>query len=180
MKTSEAKELFRQMTEGFFANHNVVWANQSRMQKSHLPLVVLTPGNVRRHNFADREIDTDGKLEDRYESHLSMTIDLFTHGSPILGKNGETLAYEDTAEDELLAFADYMSGYRCTDWCYVNCISILVSEPVQTLSGIINDTNYEYRARVIADLSFTQTTEDTIGKEDIGAMTDVDIESRWN
>ncbi len=180
MKTSEAKELFRQLTVKFFPNHNVVWANQSRMQKSKPPLITLTPGNVRSPNFAGLDVDDDGLVDGSYESHMTMTIDLYTHGTAITDDDsGETLAYEDTALDELTAFNHYMNGPTCTDWCLANNISILIEEDVQNLSGIINDTNYEYRARQVIDLSFTQTMEDTTGKEDLGAMTDADIESLW-
>lgn len=180
MKASEAKELFRQMTEKFFPDHIVVFGSQSRMQKQKLPLIVLTTGNVRRPNFPNSQTDNNGTYDGSYESHITVTVDLYTHGVPILDDEGNTAAYSNTAMDEILAFADYMNGQKCLDWCYRNNLSILVEEDAQDMTGIINDTNYEYRARVVVNLSFTQHTEDTIGREDMGAFTDLDVSSHWN
>lgn len=175
MKASEAKELFRQLAEEFFNGSAVViFTNQSRVAKPQIPLIVLAPGNVSRPQAANTETNDDGVIVGYYLSTMPIIIDLFTNGREIRDDNDEVVAYENTAMDEALAFADYLNSPRCVAWCNTHDLSILIDAPAQDLTGIVNDTNYEYRSRLEVLLSFTQETDHGIG--DMGFTSNVVIE----
>lgn len=156
MRVGEAKELFRQLTQSYFVSATVAFARQSRQPKANLPLVTITPGNVKRPNAPNYEI-VNGTIVGNYLSRLSITIDLFTHGSPIIDEeSGQTLAYENTALDDMLAFADFLNSEDTVQWCDRKDVSILIDGDAQDLTGIVNDTTYEYRSRLTVFFYFTQ------------------------
>lgn len=101
MRVGQAKELFRALTQQYFGGANVVFANQSRTAKQKVPLVVLTPGNVHRPQ-APNYTFVDGEVVGHYLSRFSITVDLFTNGSPVVDEvSGKTVAYEDNAVDDM-------------------------------------------------------------------------------
>lgn len=156
MRVGEARELFRQLTKEYFAGAAVAFTRQSRQPKADLPLVTLTPGNVKRPNAPNYET-VNGTIVGNYLSRLTITIDLFTHGSPIKDEDtGQILAYENTALDDMLAFADYLNSEHTVQWCDRKDVSILIDGDAQDLTGIVNDTTYEYRSRLTVFLYFTQ------------------------
>lgn len=174
MKASEAKELFRQLLEQFFQDNAVViFTNQSRIAKPQIPLIVLAPGNVSRPQAANTET-VDGEVVGYYLSTMLIVVDLFTNGKPIKDEAGTVLAYENTAMDDALALADFLNSPKCVAWCNAHDVSILIESPAQDLTGIVNDTNYEYRSRLEVLFSFTQKTDHGLG--DMGFASDVVIE----
>lgn len=155
MKAHEAKGLFCQLAESFFENYNVIFANQSRIAKPQIPLIVLSPGNVHRPQ-AENSITENGIIHGYYMSRMPIVVDLFTNGKPLTDENGKTVAYANSAMDEVLAFADYLNSPKCVAWSNANDVSILVETDAQDLTGAVNDSNYEYRARLEVSVSFTQ------------------------
>jgi hypothetical protein len=174
MKTSEAKELFRQKTADFFNGYTVIWARQSRTPKPKVPLVMLTPGNVSRPKAANYSY-VEGEPIGHYLSKIPIVVDLFTHGTPIM-EEGEVVAYDNTAMDEILCFADFINSQKTNDWCLANNIAFLTDTDAQDLTGVVNDTNYEYRARITINVYFTQDTDTTIGLENTGYFSDTSIQ----
>ncbi len=158
MRALTAKELFRSLTKEYFAGANVVLANQSRTAKQKVPLVVLTPGNVQRPQSANYTL-VDDELIGHYLSRLSITVDLFTNGSPVIDPDtGRTVSYEDSAVDDMLSFVDFLNSEHTVNWCHQNDVSILIDGDVQNLTGIVNDTSYEFRSRLTVLFYFTQKT----------------------
>ncbi len=165
MRPIVAMELFRQITQEYFAHGTVKFADQSRVQKSSLPLVVLKPGAVRRPLHPNVEL-VDGELVQCYPSRLSFTVDLFTHGAPVKASaedeaatgipEGTVVAYANTAMSDLTEFMDYLNSQHVIDWCAANDCSVLTDGDPQDTSGVVNDTNYEYRARLTVMFYFTQ------------------------
>lgn len=156
MRVSQAKELFRALTQEYFAGAWVTFARQSRAAKPAVPLVSITPGNVNRPQNPSYE-NVNGELLGYYPSRITMTIDLFTHGKPVKDDvTGETVAYENTAVDDMLAFADFLNSDRTVNWCHTNDVAIQFEGDVQDLTGLVNDTNYEFRSRLVVLLYFTQ------------------------
>lgn len=154
MRVRQCKELFRQITKEFFPRAMVIWGRQSRIAKPKLPLVSLTPGNVRRPPFpVIKVIDTVPVAF--YPSDMDITVDLFTHGTPVVEK-GKTVAYEDTALDDMIAYANFLGSHYVIDWCFANDVSISIEGDARSLTGIVNDSNYEYRAQLDLRFSFTQ------------------------
>lgn len=158
MRVEQAKELLRALTQSYFAAAEVTFANQSRSPMQSAPLVLLTPGPVRRQSSPAYE-EIGGELIGNYLSRLSVTVDLFTNGSPVKDEEtGEVLAYADSSEDDLLAFVDFLGSDYVIDWSHRNDVSVLIEGDVQSLTGVVNDTTYQYRARVTVLFYFTQHT----------------------
>lgn len=157
MRVSGVKRHFQSLIQQFFPNATVAFAKQSRQPKGKVSpsLVLITPGIVKRPNQAVEEI-IDGELVANYHSRIAMTVDYFTKGSPLQNENGETYAYEDTSLDDLLAFVDFVNSRYTVAWCKKHDISIAVEGDVQPLTGIVNDTSYEFRSRVVFVIYFTQ------------------------
>lgn len=156
MRVTDVRELFRQITKQYFAAVTVIFSYQSRAAKPGLGLVVLTPGAVKRPYLPNYQ-QIDDTMVGCYQSRLSITVDLFTHGSPVLDdETGEIAAYENTAMDDVLSYVDYLNSQFVTDWSYINDVAVILDGDAQDLTGVINDNNYEYRARVTVMLYFTQ------------------------
>ena len=156
MRATEARELFRQLTARYFAGATVTFSNQSRVAKPRVPLVTITPGIVRRPTAANYSM-TDDEVVGHYLYRITFQVDLFTHGAPVVDdETGETVAYVNTAMDDMLSFADFLNSDYAIRWCHVNDVSILIDGDVQDLTGVVNDTNYEYRARMSVLFYFTQ------------------------
>lgn len=148
MRVGQAKELFRALTQQYFGGANVVFANQSRTAKQKEPLVVLTPGNVHRPQ-APNYTFVDGEVVGHYLSRFSITVDLFTNGSPVVDEaSGKVVAYEDNAVDDMLSFADFLNSEHTVQWSHQNDVSILIDGDVLNLTGVVNDTSYEFRSRL--------------------------------
>lgn len=156
MRAQEARELFRQITKQYFAGATVIFSNQSRTAKPDLGLVVLTPGAVKRPYLPNYQ-QIDGTMVGCYQSRLTIAVDLFTHGSPVIDDDtGKTVAYENTAMDDILSYADYLNSQFVTEWSHMNDVTVLLEGDAQDLTGIVNDNNYEYRARLTVMFYFTQ------------------------
>ena len=156
MRVGQAKELFRALTQQYFGGANVVFANQSRTAKQKEPLVVLTPGNVHRPQ-APNYTFVDGEVVGHYLSRFSITVDLFTNGSPVVDEvSGKVVAYEDNAVDDMLSFADFLNSEHTVQWSHQNDVSILIDGDVLNLTGVVNDTSYEFRSRLTVQFYFTQ------------------------
>jgi hypothetical protein len=78
--------------------------------------------------------------------------------------------------DEILCFADFINSQKTNDWCLANNIAFLTDTDAQDLTGVVNDTNYEYRARITINVYFTQDTDTTIGLENTGYFSDTSIQ----
>lgn len=159
MTASQAKEAFRLLTKEHFDSHIVIFAKQSRTAKPNIPLVTISPGNVRRHR-AENELYNENVAEGYYLSRISLTIDLFTNGKPVYDEYGKEIGREDTAVDEMLLFENFLNSQYVTLWCNRNDVSIVIEGDTQNLTGIVNDTTYEFRSRLIVNLYFTQKTVD--------------------
>lgn len=158
MTVEQAKDLFQTLTASYFAGANVVFANQSRVPMQGVPLVVLTPGPVHRPSNPTYE-DIGGERIGNYLSRFSITVDLFTNGSPVKDEEtGEVLAYADSAEDDLLAFVDFLGSDYVIDWSHNKDVAVLIEGDVQSLTAVVNDSTYQYRARVTALFYFTHRT----------------------
>jgi len=87
-----------------------------------------------------------------------MQVDLFTSGLPVVEEEtGKTIAFENTAMDDMLSFADFLNSQHTVEWCHDRDVSVLIDGDVQDLTGIVNDNNYEFRSRLSVLFYFTQT-----------------------
>jgi len=156
LRVSEAKKIFQALLQEYFAGSIVIYSKQSRVAKPGVPLIVLTPGNVKRDR--DPVIDeVGGELVGSYLSRISMQIDLFTKGSPVIDPDtGKVIASENTAMDDILALEDFLGSQYVIEWCGEHDVSIVIDGDAQDLTGIVNDNNYEFRSRLSVFFYFTQ------------------------
>ena len=156
MRLGEAKELFRQLTKTYFAGANVIFSNQPRTAKPDVSLVVITTGNVKRPHTPNQVFESGYQIG-YYQTKLPITVDLFTHGSP-LTRDGTVYAYENNALEDMLAYADFLNSDWSVSWCHEKDITLLIDGDVTDLTGVVNDTSYEFRSRMTVNLYFTQVT----------------------
>lgn len=156
MNAAEAKEAIRQLTALYFRGAKVTFTKQSFAVKPTAPLVTLTSGPIRRPRNPPVKV-IDGRPVSFYPATMLIQIDLFTHGRKKVLKRGQTPVLENTAEDDMLAFADFLNSDFAIQWCHERDLSVLVPDTVEDLTDLINDTNYAYRARMELQIGFTMT-----------------------
>ena len=157
MRVLEARNLFRELTEEYFSGARVIFSNQSRAAKPPTSLVVITPSAVKRPYRPTLEI-VDSEEVGYYQSRLSFTVDLFTRGSPVIDDSGNIVAYENSAVDDMLGYADFLNSTYVVNWSHMHDVAIIIEGDTEDTTGIINDHNYEYRARLTVMFYFTQET----------------------
>lgn len=162
MRVTDAKSIFRDLVASYFANAHVIFSEQSRIAKPTLALVTLKFGNLNRPYRANFR-HVDGEPVGYYHSRIAVTIDLFTHGQPRYDASGNVYAYENTAMDDMLAFADFLNSYHTIDWCHQNDVAITIDGDVLDMTGLVNDSNYEYRARMNVQFYFVQYSVGSAG-----------------
>ncbi len=155
----EFLNLIWQKADEYFEDFQVIFANQNRVVKPNVPLVVLTPGAVHRPYAPMIDWENDWGI---YQCRVPVTVDLFTNGRPFYDNSGNLIAYGNDAVDELLGFVDFLNNQNQYMWMIKHNISILVSQDVQDATGVVNDSNYAYRSRCSLDCYFTH-----FAKEDI-------------
>lgn len=154
MKVSEVKEEIRRLAELYFTGAAVTFMRQSFIAKPMKPLVTLSPGAVSRASSPPVKV-VDGRPVSFSPASVPIQIDLFTPGRWKEPGPGMMPAAENTAEDDLLGFADFLNSEFVTQWCHERDIAILLPDTVQDLTGLLNDTNYEYRAMLEITVYFT-------------------------
>lgn len=158
MNPTEVYKLFRDKLEEQFTGYTVTLSRQSRAVKPGLPLISITPGNVRRPQAPTYDFSDDG-FPGYYVTRMPITIDLFTNGEAVTDDDGNVVGYANTAMEELLRVLNYINSSACVAWCSLNDISILIEGEAQDITGLVNDSNYEYRARQEVGVYFTQKYE---------------------
>ena len=157
MTLSEAKRFFRNLTARYFKDANVIYSNQSHAVKpTSKPLVTIAFGNIKQP-INPPTIIVDGRPVSYYPTVVTATVNLFTHGRKIEIAKGITPAYEDTATEDLASFLDFLNSEVAITLCSENDIAVIVPNDVMTLSGLINDVIYEYRAKAEVEIRFTST-----------------------
>lgn len=160
MRVAQARRLFRQLTESYFTGATVVFSNQSRAAKQKQPLVVITTGNLNRPNAANYSV-VDGVQVASYLSRLSITVDLWTNGSPVVDPDtGVKAAYENNALDDMMSFADFLNSQYTVNWSHSHDVAVLLDGDAIDMTGLVNDNNYEFRARLSVMFYFTQQAVD--------------------
>lgn len=174
MSVGEANKNFLQIVKHFFdpdeQNGNVYFAYQSRTPRHPNPLILITAGSVRRdrcatvHNF-------NGATVASRESSIVYTVDLYTDGREIVDEDtGYLLTRENTAMNDLLNFLDFLDSDRCLSILNRLNAAINIENDAQDMTGIVSDSNYEFRARADIRLYFT---DPMIGVSGIAAMSSI-------
>ena len=172
MTLSEAKEALREHIQSYFAGAMVTIGRQSRVAKPELPLVTLTFGNASRPTFPIVNADYSDYVA-AYQTTVTVVLDLFTHGKAVTDEDtGVTVAYENTAVDDMIALLNFLDSPYTIQWCHENDVAMLVDGEIRDLTGLINDNNYEYRSEITLLYWFTQGTVGYAGVLGESALTD--------
>jgi len=149
---SELKKRLYELVTTYFGGATVRWSNTKGVNPN-APLVSLNLFTVNRP-YTPVRTSVDGVIVDSYPSKVTLQVDLFTKGRGAVTP-GVTSANENTAEDDLIEFVNFVNSVYGDEWSLQNDISLLANE-VQDLTGIVNDTAWEYRAMVEFEVGFTQ------------------------
>lgn len=147
MTVREAKNHFKDITQKYFTGAKVGFPNQSANVKRKSPYVCLTPGSPARDLFPVQRMVND-RLVSYYQTRLPFQVDLYTNGAD--GEPGPDgfVEVEDTAVDDLTDFVDYLESIYVTHWCDRIDASITINGPVRNLTGLVTETDYQFRAMV--------------------------------
>lgn len=154
MNVGDARNTLYELTKYYFQNANVVYAKQSYRVKQPKPLVKLSFGPVTRPINPPERI-VDGRPARFYPSTMMCQIDLFTAGKQKEIAPGITPVMENTAEDDMIAFANFLNSDYAVQFLHRRDMALVIANDVQDLTDLINDTSYEYRAMIEVELRFT-------------------------
>lgn len=154
MDVSEAEKAIYDLTKFYFKNAAVVYAKQSFRVKPTSPLVTISLGSLIRPLNPPQKI-IDGRPVSFYPSSVVVQIDLFTRGRKLDTNAGEAPIYENTAVNDMAAFADFLNSDYAVWYCRKKDIAVVILNTVQDLTELINDTNYSFRAMLEFELRFT-------------------------
>ena len=124
MTLSELKVALRQLTKLYFKRAEVTFTKQSFRAKPTGPLVTLSMAPVSRPMNPPVKI-IDGRPVAFYPASTSIQIDLFTNGAQEEVEQGFTPIAENTAEDDMLAFASFLNSEYVVQWFHERDIAIV-------------------------------------------------------
>lgn len=147
MTVREAKQHIKNITKKYFTGAAVGFPNQSANVKRNSPYVCITPGSPSRDQFPVQRMVGD-RLVSYYQTRLPLQVDLYTNGAEGPAGSDGFVSLEDTAVDDMTDFVDYLESWYVTHWCDRINASIIINGPVQNLTGLVTDTDYQFRAMV--------------------------------
>lgn len=153
MTNKDARRHIKNIVKKYFDGAEVDFANQNHKPKANAPYVCITLGSPIRDLFPSVTL-VDGRLISYYQTKLPVQIDLFTHGGD--GEPDATgyVTGEDTAVDDLIDFSDYLESEYVIAWCHRIDAAIAMKGTVQNLTGLLADTDYEFRAMLEFDFCY--------------------------
>ena len=151
---AEARQVIYDLTKFYFQKADVVFAKQSFRVKPIKPLVTLSFGTITRPLNPPVKV-IDGRPVSLYPTTMMVQIDLFTKGRQREIAAGITPVMENTAANDMMAFAGFLGSEYAVQYCHKKDIAVVLLGNVQDLTDLINDTNYEYRAMLELELRFT-------------------------
>lgn len=154
MTHSELKRLLEKLVSTYFGGTDPVWGMVKSVNPS-VPLVVLNLGSIIRH-YQPINLNSNGVPVGVYPSKTTLQIDLYTKGRQTSTSSGVMAAFDNTAVNDLTDFLNFINSPFVDNWCGINDISLLANQ-VRDLTGLINDTSWDYRAMLELEIGFTQT-----------------------
>lgn len=170
MDVKGVREAMLELTKYYFQNATVIHGRQSHVAKQGKPLVTLYTGVVTRPLNPPTKI-IDGRPVSFYPSSVPVQIDLFTLGQKKELAHGFTPVMENTAADDMMSFVDFLNSEFAVQFCHRKDIAIVVPNTVQDLTGLINDTSYEYRAMIEVIVYFTSVAVGYSGTLSVDSIT---------
>lgn len=154
MDVNGVRQSILELAAYYFQGTTVTFARQSRMAKQGVPLITLYTGTMTRPINPPVRI-IDGNSVSFYPSSVTVQIDLFTKGRKVETGSGYLPIMENTAVDDLTGFLNFLNSEYAVNYCDEKDIAVVIPNTVQDLTGLIDDTNYEYRAMAELTVYFT-------------------------
>lgn len=147
MTFSEARGHIKNIVKKYFVGATVDFSKRSSSVMPQSPFVRITPGTPVRDQFPVERVVND-RLVKYYQTRMPVQIDLFTNG--VEGEPDENgfVQMEDTAVDDLTDFLNYLESAYVLHWCDRIDAAFIVNGGVQPLTGLVTDTDYQFRAMV--------------------------------
>lgn len=156
MTLSELRKNLHDLVSMYFGTATVIYAKQSFIAKPENPLVTISTGSVNRPINPPTRI-IDGKPVAFYPATVPVQIDLFTNGQQTEIAPGFTGVVENTAADDMISFCDFLNSLYVISWCQKRDMAIVIPNDVQDLTGLVHDTNYQFRAMLEITVYCTMT-----------------------
>lgn len=154
MNLRTLKEKLYEIVSIYFQGATVIWAEQ-HIVKPILPLITLKTGPLSLPTFSINDESNDVPTG-YYPSRVSLEINLYTVGALVESEEGEIGATENTAVNDMMDFLRFINSQHVTELCEQYDIAIMPSGPIQDLTGLLNDTRYQYRAMLELSVDFMQ------------------------
>ena len=154
MNQNQVKEILYDLVSEYFGGATVVWG-MAKAVSPNVPQVALTMLSLVRPYQPIRS-DRNGVPIYSYPSKTTVQVDLSTRGAQLSNDEGITMAHVNTAVNDLAEFASFINSVYVDNWCEKHDVSILVNQ-VNDLTGLINDTTWDYRAMCELEIGFTET-----------------------
>lgn len=155
MDITEAKNLVYRLLDQFFAGASVLHAKQPGAVKPPAPLVTLTVISARRALYPPQKM-VDGVPVSYYPTTMMLQVDLYTRGSPVSDRPGFSVTMENTALNDLIGFANFVSSEYVLAWCNEHDIALSPAAEVRDTTELLNDSGYQFRATLELEMAFTQ------------------------
>jgi len=146
---NDAKKYIYALVSMYFGAATVIWGQTKNVFSC--PLIVLTEGTVVQH-YKPITAMVNAVPVDCYEQKMMVQVDLFTEGKDITGEGMEG-ANENTAVNDMLEFLAFVNSAKGTAWLGMNNMTVITGA-VLNLTGIINETEWEYRAMTELEVTY--------------------------
>ena len=98
-----------------------------------------------------------------YNAGMTLEINLYTQGKPIVVDENTTGNFINTAVSDLADFFIYIDSDRMVDIVSEAGIDIMLMTPVRDLTELKNEVKYRYRAMAEAEVSFAMLANGPYG-----------------
>ena len=157
MSLEDVRQILYDLVAGFFVGATVIWAEQTNT-KPPLPYITLKTNGLKRSTFP-----IDFGSDRFYNAGMTLEINLYTQGKPIVVDENTTGNFINTAVSDLADFFIYIDSDRMVDIVSEAGIDIMLMTPVRDLTELKNEVKYRYRAMAEAEVSFAMLANGPYG-----------------
>lgn len=155
MRLSQMREYLYDIVKQYFAGANVIWT-ESKIVNPKAPLITLKLKDITVPVFSIQTFKNEVS-SDYYKGKKILEINLYTKGKEITTK-GVMAGSENTATDDLLSFVMYLNSEYVAANNVKNNLTIMQMSSIQDLTGLSNDTFFEYRAMTEFEVNYIVET----------------------
>ena len=166
MTVFEARDILRSIVAVYFGDGHVFFA-ESKMAKRPEPYITVKLDTPGRDLFAGKVVDDKGYQRQSRRVVARAEINLYTKGRNI-AKGNRQAAYANTALNDMTLFLDFLESDEGIEEMNRQNIVILPNGQIRDLSALLNEgSQYQYRALLECDVSFTTTSYGRYGMDGI-------------